>query len=124
MDKQVIVFNMADSSIFTIDSMRVPKVSIHPQSIQVQPGSPASFSCNVGSTEEVTYRWHKKDGIMSAQATVDEENRELTFNAVTVKDSGVYVCSAENTYGSDREEAVLQVLSGRSSHPISEQGRI
>lgn len=92
--------------------MRIPKVSVHPRSIQVQPGSLASFSCNVGSTE-ATYKWQKKHGILSAQAVVDEEKRELTFKAVTVEDSGVYVCSAENTYGSDKEEAILQVLSGK-----------
>ena len=91
--------------------MRIPKVSIHPRSIRVQPGSPASFSCNIGSTE-ATYKWQKKRGIMSAQALVDEQSRELRFKAVAIEDSGVYICSAENTYGSDKREALLQVLAG------------
>ena len=118
-----VVFTSCASQVTTLlfllsDSQRIPKVLIEPRSTRINPASSVSLVCNAGSTE-ATYKWQRKTGRIPAGATIQDGGRELRFTSVIVEDTGIYICKADNNYGSDQAEATLEVIAGMFYAPSS-----
>jgi hypothetical protein len=97
------------SDVVRLTVRTLPRVLVHPVSVEVEQGGVASFAVSAGGAEPLTYRW-RKDGVEIAGAGAPV----LVLNGVDGRHEGWYDVVVSNPYGDVvSEEVWLGVVSGR-----------
>ncbi|XP_059491072.1 basement membrane-specific heparan sulfate proteoglycan core protein isoform X8 [Neocloeon triangulifer] len=78
-------------------SIPAPTIRVEPQEFQGQPGETVRLSCT-GAASGYTVRWSRMGG-ENLPASSSETSGQLIIYNVSPSDSGVYVCSATDSYG-------------------------
>ncbi|RUS77264.1 hypothetical protein EGW08_014978 [Elysia chlorotica] len=101
------------------EEVAVPRFSAFPQSIIVDEGSPASFSCNLDSPSTVTVSWSKEGRPLedSGRFTFSQDGNaaKLTIPAALSTDSGPYTVTASDDRGKTTWSFSLLVRMGDSA---------
>lgn len=87
-----------------------PRVQVEPRSARVRPGETVRLVCSVAGSNSAEHRftWSKQGGYLPGGS--DGENSDvLTLFNPQEQDSGVYVCTAENTATGSRSEGTSRV---------------
>uniref|UniRef100_A0A8C6M8L9 Contactin 4 n=1 Tax=Nothobranchius furzeri TaxID=105023 RepID=A0A8C6M8L9_NOTFU len=73
-------------------------------------GANLQWECKAAGKPRPTYRWLKNSQPLTAMGRVHVEAGRLTISKITLSDSGMYQCVAENEYGSVYASAELKVV--------------
>lgn len=84
-----------------------PTVSIDPERQTVGTGQSATLRCIVTGSPEPTITWTKVRETLPANAQV--QGNVLRIPSVGLGDRGMYVCTAENSAGTARQGAILEI---------------
>ncbi|XP_041837602.1 contactin-4 [Melanotaenia boesemani] len=68
------------------------------------------WECKAIGKPRSTYRWLKNGQLLTATGRVHVENGRLTISKISLSDSGMYQCVAENEHGSIYASAELKVV--------------
>lgn len=72
-------------------------------------GSNLHWSCAAAGKPRPTTRWLRNGQPLSSQERIDVKNGELRFSKLTLEESGMYQCVAENKHGAIYSSAELAV---------------
>ncbi|KAK2817447.1 hypothetical protein Q5P01_025638 [Channa striata] len=89
-----------DYSSPSVYSLKVPSVSVSPQS-DIMEGGSLTLTCSSDSNPSANYTWYKKN-----QTEINKEP-QLVFRSIQSSDSGQYYCTVENELGRRTSEDVF-----------------
>lgn len=90
------------------ESVRLPRILVHPLSATAYRGAAASFSVVADSMTGLSYQWYHNDGIVT-----DATNATLNLTHVETIQAGVYTARVSNADGfRDSAPASLTVIAG------------
>lgn len=118
---RVVVTNTLGSTTSSIASLFITaatplKITSHPQSINIAPGSPATFKINANGNGPVSVQWYRhRQGESTPTPLSGETNLTLTIPSVRSTDMGFYFARlTDDTNELDSDAAVLTTASGTS----------
>ena len=88
-----------------------PKVNLQQQQLVATEGVPFEIICNVEGSPLPALKWKRGYGKLTARQVLSEDNRNLTltFDKLSVSDTGYYICKAENFVGQSEQSILLIV---------------
>ncbi len=86
-----------------------PSVAVDSQSKTVEEGGTATFTCSSTGQPQPEVKWNKSEGSLPTSRTITHDGM-LTILNTDVDDSGLYVCTATNTEGSNSSGVALEVV--------------
>nr|XP_053631942.1 hemicentin-2-like [Cherax quadricarinatus] len=86
-----------------------PKMDVAPTDVHTVEGKTVTLTCRASSQVQPVITWTKNDLPLTSDRYQITHDGDLVLSAVSVSDTGHYVCSAVNPYGSVESGAQLRV---------------
>ncbi|KAK3107823.1 hypothetical protein FSP39_022994 [Pinctada imbricata] len=90
-----------------------PKITVGPNTQKVVVGTEARMECRASGKPQPSFKWYKDQNsnpLKGDRYTIDGDNGFFTINSVISDDRGLYRCVADNGYGTDEQQADLDVI--------------
>ena len=94
-----------------------PDITVPPQSVAVENGSNAEFTCTATGLGTLTFMWTTNASVGTLPPSVENINTAamtttstLSLTGVDTSYSGHYICTVSNERGSDMAQATLSVI--------------
>ncbi|XP_071842570.1 uncharacterized protein [Apostichopus japonicus] len=102
------VIGSETSSSARVDIHERPTILTQPEDITALPGETVTIDCNAQGEPPPSISWQKEGGTLPERRH-SIRSTSLVISDAVWQDSGVYICTAENIWGSVRAEAEVDV---------------